>query len=426
VETVDLARETRADWVVLDGYCFGTKFQQAIKDAGKRLLVVDDDGCAGRYVADLILNQNPCASPEMYASRNPGATLLLGARYALLRREFFAARPRTRTFPPQANCVLMTLGGADPEHCTGYILDALTPIKELQMIAVVGPNNPRFIELEQLARRSRGQIAIQQNPPSMPELMSWANLAISAAGTTCWEMAFMGLPMILVAVADNQRLNARCLGELGVARNLGWWAELSSDRLRFELMQTLNDSALRASMSQKGLALVDDRGANRVVTEMRSKLFALRRVSAEDSRLLLEWANEPAVRAASFSPAPISTEEHNAWFTHKLDDPTCAFFIAMDYRQTPLGQVRFDQDRSEAVISVSVDRRFRGQGAGAAVIALACRQLFKESSIQSIHAYIKPENPASISAFADAGFEEVDLSVSNGRKAAHLVLHRKQ
>ena len=57
--TVELAREIGADWVVLDGYQFGTEFQQAIKDAGMRLLVVDDDGCAQHYVADLILNQKP-------------------------------------------------------------------------------------------------------------------------------------------------------------------------------------------------------------------------------------------------------------------------------------------------------------------------------------------------------------------------------
>ena len=71
-ETVELAREIGADWVVLDGYQFGTEFQRAIKNAGMRLLVVDDDGCARHYVADLILNQNPCASRDMYPSHDSG------------------------------------------------------------------------------------------------------------------------------------------------------------------------------------------------------------------------------------------------------------------------------------------------------------------------------------------------------------------
>ena len=72
----------------------------------------------------------------------------------------------------------------------------------------------------------------------MPQLMAWADLAVSAAGTTCWELAFMGLPMLLVVLADNQRPNATCLDELGVAGNLGWHGELSEDKVRAAVMHT--------------------------------------------------------------------------------------------------------------------------------------------------------------------------------------------
>jgi len=108
------------------------------------------------------------------------------------------------------------------------------------------------------------------------------------------ELAFMGLPMLLAVLAENQRPNAMCLDELGVAENLGWHSELSEDKVRTAVMQILNDPALRASMSQKGLALVDGRGANRVVTEMRSRLFTLRRAGETDSQLLF---NPPAPSA---------------------------------------------------------------------------------------------------------------------------------
>ena len=151
---MELAREIGADWVVLDGYQFGTEFQRAIKNAGMRLLVVDDDGCARHYVADLILNQNPCASRDMYPSHDSRAALLLGTRYALLRREFLPARPANRAHVPRAQRVLVTLGGADPDNCTRTILEAIALIEELTTIAVVGPSNPRATELEQLAQRA--------------------------------------------------------------------------------------------------------------------------------------------------------------------------------------------------------------------------------------------------------------------------------
>ena len=268
-ETVKLAREIGADWVVLDGYQFGTEFQRAIKNAGFRLLVVDDDGCAQHYAADLILNQNPCASRNMYPSRNIGTELLLGTRYALLRREFLSARPANRAHAPRAARILVTLGGADLDNCTRKILEAVAVIEGLATTAIVGPDNPRAPELEELAKRADARIAIRQNPPDMPQLMAWADIAVSAAGTTCWELAFMGLPMLLVVLADNQRPNATCLDKLGTAANLGWHGALSEDKMRAAIVQTLDDPALRASMSQKGFELVDGRGASRVVRKMR-------------------------------------------------------------------------------------------------------------------------------------------------------------
>jgi UDP-2,4-diacetamido-2,4,6-trideoxy-beta-L-altropyranose hydrolase len=421
-QTVELAREIGADWVALDGYQFSAEFQRAVKNAGLRLMVVDDDGRAGDYIADLILNQAPDAARDLYPRPSSGTELLLGTRYTLLRREFLQARPPDRQHAPRAERVLVTLGGGDPDNCTRIILEAIASIEKLTTIAVVGPSNPRTIELKQLADRAGGRITIQRDPPDMSRLMAWADIAISAAGSTSWELAFMGLPMLVVVLADNQLPGARFLSELGLARYLGWYCELSADKVRASVMQIINDPALRMFMSRKGLALIDGRGTSRVVTEMRSRLFKVRRAAAEDLRLLLEWANEPSVRAASFCSAPISLEDHRAWFARKLCDPGCVFCIVLDPRNTPVGQVRFDQERSDAVISVSLDRKFRGRGAGAAVISLACRQLFRESGARVVHAYVKPENTASAGAFVKAGFTQADLAVVHGQSAAHFVL----
>jgi UDP-2,4-diacetamido-2,4,6-trideoxy-beta-L-altropyranose hydrolase len=271
-ETIELAREIGADWMVLDGYQFDTKFQRFIKNAGMRLLVVDDDGCARNYVADLILNQSPGATPDMYPSRDSQPTLLLGTRFALLRREFLRARWPSRSHASRAQNLLVTLGGADPHNCTRTVLEAIALIDDLTTVAIVGPSNPRARELEQLAQRAGVRITIRQSPRDIPELMAWADLAVSAAGTTCWELAFMGVPMLQVVLADNQLTNATSLERLGVAGNLGWHAELSEDKVRTAVMHILDDPALRTSMSQNGLALVDGLGAARAVAAIRNEV----------------------------------------------------------------------------------------------------------------------------------------------------------
>ena len=126
--TSTAAAELGARWIVCDGYHFGADYQRRLKADGRRLLFVDDYGHGGEYCADLVLNQNLYAEPSPYARRETATELLLGSRYALLRREFVAAeRPGggQRIVPPDATRILITLGGADPAGFTAVAVAAL-------------------------------------------------------------------------------------------------------------------------------------------------------------------------------------------------------------------------------------------------------------------------------------------------------------
>ena len=103
--TADRARALGARWIVVDGYQFGADYQRALKDASFRLLVIDDYGHAGHYCAELVLNQNLDAPESLYRSRGPSTQLLLGCRYALLRRSSGAGGPGGARFPgARARC----------------------------------------------------------------------------------------------------------------------------------------------------------------------------------------------------------------------------------------------------------------------------------------------------------------------------------
>ncbi len=97
--TAALALQLGAAWVVVDGYQFGADYQRVIKSAGLRLLFLDDYGHADHYHANLVLNQNLGADAGLYARREPYTRLLLGVRYALLRREFLLYRDWQRAIP---------------------------------------------------------------------------------------------------------------------------------------------------------------------------------------------------------------------------------------------------------------------------------------------------------------------------------------
>lgn len=133
--------------------------------------------------------------------------------------------------------------------------------------------------------------------------------------------------------------------------------------------------------------------------------LTLREASVGDARLLFEWANDPVVRAQSFTQATIPWQDHERWFAKKLADARCVLLIAEAARGQPVAQVRFDLgDDGSAVISVAVAPEQRGKGYGAAVIARACETLRARRGPVTVLAYIRPDNLASQRAFSRAGF----------------------
>jgi UDP-2,4-diacetamido-2,4,6-trideoxy-beta-L-altropyranose hydrolase len=269
-ETAALAHQFEANWVVVDGYQFGSEYQQTIKNSGLNLLFIDDYGHAEHYYADVVLNQNISAEEEWYQHREPYTQLLLGTRYTLLRREFWQWQGWQRTVPPVAKKVLVTLGGADPDNITLKVIQSLqiVEVEELEAVVVVGGSNPHYENLKMAVLDSGYPIQLQRNVTNMPELMAWADVAISAGGSTCWELAFMGLPSILLILADNQRAIAEKLATLNLAVNLGWHQDATIEQIGLALQELIGDRPKRETMSKKGRELVDGNGARRVVSEM--------------------------------------------------------------------------------------------------------------------------------------------------------------
>ncbi len=410
IQTAELAQELKASWVVVDGYHFSAEYQRAIKQHDLRLLFIDDNGHCDHYYADIVLNQNVHASPELYASREPYTRCLLGTQYVLLRREFWGWADWTRTIPEVARKILVTLGGSDPENVTMKVITAVEQVEldGLEATVVIGGGNPYKDQLQLAAQGSKIPIHIESNTTRMPELMAWADVAVSSGGSTCWELAFMGLPHLILVVADNQVPIARELDKLGIARCLGWYSTVLPEDIASHLEELLPKMKVRSEMSGYGRQLVDGKGAKRVVKNFLDFTLTLRPVRREDCALLWKWANDPTVREVSFSLDPIPWEKHVYWFESKLADPLCLIFIGVSQNDEPIGQVRFElSDNDKAEIHVVIDESYRGQGYGSKLIDLAVTELFRNTSVQSVNAFVKSTNHASMRAFEKAGFKKI-------------------
>ena len=295
----------------------------------------------------------------------------------------------------------------------------------LEAVVAVGAINPHDEQLAAAIRKSPVQIRLAEAVANMSELMAWADVAVSGAGSTCWEMAFMGLASIVLVLAENQNHVARQLDSTGAALNLGWFSEVSHSAIAEGMTRLLLNKELRVQMSNRCQDLIDGRGAVRVVTMMRRAKLKLRRAREGDCRMLWEWASDASVRAAAFSSAPIPWEDHVKWFARKLCDPNCFIFIGLDDENFPVGQVRFDmQSRYEAEIDVSISGNSRGAGYGSLLIDMAVKELFEITPVQFVHAFIKLDNSGSISAFRKANFKHSGLKTVGRVAAGHYTRAR--
>ena len=174
-------------------------------------------------------------------------------------------------------------------------------------------------------------------------------------------------------------------------------------------------------MSCRGRDVVDGEGTDRVLLRLSGNRARLRQARQDDCKLLWNWANEPTVRAASFSTEPIPWDDHAAWFTSRLGNPGCLTYVGLDENDVPIGQVRFDVEHDEAEISVSVASEHRGKGYGSLLIHLGAAEVFRQTSCLEVHAFIKPNNDGSIRAFEKSGFRSMGTATVRNCKALHYV-----
>jgi UDP-2,4-diacetamido-2,4,6-trideoxy-beta-L-altropyranose hydrolase len=427
-QTIEIAHKHDSRWVVVDGYQFGSDYQHALKAAGLRILFLDDYGHAQHYFADVVLNQNLPTAVSLYANREPHTQLLLGPRYCLLRREFAAWRGWKREVQPRVRRVLVMMGGSDPGNLTARVLDALrlAGSEGLDATVVVGGSNPHAEELQRAAAASSLKTGILRDVVNPAEIMAEADVAISAAGSTVWELCMLGLPALLVDVAKNQTALAKELGRRGCAIHLGD-RSVPPAEIAAALQRLCGDRQCRQMLSQRSRELVDEKGAARVVSVLRAAGLRLRRARADDRHLLWEWANDPEVRAASFSPDPIPWETHVAWFEEKVgsaenqNPKASVVLIAEDENSVPIGQIRFEPRPDGGWnTGVSIAKTVRGRGLASGLIRLGVKAI-AEGSQQRVHALVKPANQASVKAFERAAFRQTGSENIRGHEAIHLI-----
>lgn len=269
---------------------------------------------------------------------------------------------------------------------------------------------------EKLERATAGEVealGLRTERPGADflEAVAGADVAVTAAGLTPYELACAGVPTVAVGIAANQARVVRGLSAAGAAVTLDAASGLDESELRAALGR-LGDDAERARLARAGPALVDGYGAFRARDALLAafdrsappRVMRYRPASGDDSELLLGWRNDPEARRASRATDPVEPAGHERWLRSTLADPT-RMLLVVEGAGEPIGTVRFDSAGDTAEISITVAPEERGRGTGRQAVREASELfLAAHPPTRAVTAEVREGNSASLSAFQAAGF----------------------
>lgn len=390
------------DLVVVDHYGLDRTYESSLRGFARRMLVIDD--LADRdHDCDVLVDATAGRRTDDYAVRAADADLLLGPAYAPLRPAFAILRARRSTHPRDHRRMLISLGGTDPDDATGGVLTALSGMRlpdDLHIDVVLGHGAHHAARVTKQLAAMPDRFRLHLDAPDMATLLSEADIAIGAGGVSALERCCLGVPSILIVIADNQHLVALSLAKAGAAHIAYDGADAAAQAIAL-----LEDRAARTAMSGAAAALCDGRGAARIAMWIDpeeakdGKPVRLRPAAAADEAITLAWQQQPGTRRFARDARVPMADEHRGWFSAKRTDPGCLFNIVLHGSQ-PAGTVRLDRHEGGWEVSISIDAARHGAGIGRAALALA-RRLVPEAPLL---AQILPGNEASHALFARAGY----------------------
>ncbi|RGP41830.1 UDP-2,4-diacetamido-2,4,6-trideoxy-beta-L-altropyranose hydrolase [Altererythrobacter insulae] len=258
------------DMVIVDHYALDHIWHQRVC-AGRTVMAIDD--LADRqHDCNLLLDQNFGRRPTDYDSLvPPGAKLLVGPEYALLRPEFRANRQasleRRQTVRHRTH-ILISMGGADQENSTGRILDTLSRsshAKRIDVTVVLGSAAPHLESVHKQAEQMPFPATVLSDVGDMASLLVDIDMAIGAAGGSVWERCCLGVPSLLLVIADNQRPATIALNEAKVAASIGDFHSSEWEDCLLFALKKWSDSEQLKEFSQRAASIVDGEGVLRVV-----------------------------------------------------------------------------------------------------------------------------------------------------------------
>lgn len=251
------------DLVIIDSYNITKDYFITLKTFINKVAYIDDINSFS-YPVDFLINGNITGEYLKYIKYYEHETTLLGIEYNLIRDEF-KDLPK-RKVNEKINEIMITTGGSDPYNISVKLLKILLKqekyhLLKINIIVADGFNNKQ--ELKNISE-TNSNVVIYESVQSMSRIMLNCDFAISAGGSTLYELCACGTPTLAFIMAENQKFIVEKMTELGFVDSLGWYNEFSEEELLSRLEKVSMDYKSRTKVVERMQHLVDGKGASRV------------------------------------------------------------------------------------------------------------------------------------------------------------------
>ena len=406
-----------ADIIIIDSYLANYELYEKVSKLAKVPVYIDDNKRID-YPRGIVVNGTIYADELNYPAKQDVA-YLLGSQYIPIRKEFWDVPDKE--IKENIATIIITFGGDDARNMTPGILKLLNEnFPKLTKKVIIGKGFKNIKQIEDL-KDDKTDLIYYPDAKGMKKIMLESDIALSAGGQTLYELARVSVPTIAIAVADNQMNNVRGWQKARFIEYAGWWNENDIFINITKKIELLQNADLREEKSTVGRKFADGLGALRIVSYCIKTFFenslVLRKAEPKDMYKIYKLSNDPDVRKNSFNSDKIKLENHKIWFLNKLKSGNY-FFLVAEINNTFVGQVRFDINGNEAVISISMMKQYRGIGMGKFIIKRAIHLLVSDNpDILYVKAYIKIGNMHSAGFFESTGFHFVQEIIINGQHA---------
>lgn len=260
---LDYAHKNQYEAIIIDMREYGERLSKLLVGHNFKTILFDDAWCKNIYT-DMVFNGTNVKSYHQYKKINKNAKLFLGTKYWIVNDEFqYHKKNITDIYVKKQYQVIVSMGGADPNNLTTYVVKALLGIQNIKINVIIGPLFHHLSKLKKIISNNKIKLIYSTN--KMWIELSKADIAISNGGNTLFELATLGIPTLCIPAFKHEIQYVNEFTSKSFAINLGF-KQKNSNKINNALINILANTQFRKKMCLSGNEILDGKGLSRVVS----------------------------------------------------------------------------------------------------------------------------------------------------------------